>query len=250
MAAVLLLTGGPDHAHDFPATSTALAAALRVDGHTIDMVDDPDDAARRLADGGYDTLVVNALRWRMHGERYDPWRAEWAYETLRSTRDCIAGFVRDGGGLVGSHTASICFDDWPEWRDVLGGAWNWDRSSHPPPAPVRATVDAETPHPVTAGLPAAFVLVDEVYGDLDIEPGVQSLATARRHPDDESQPVVWAHHYGTGRVVYDGFGHDVASIDDPVHARLLRQAVTWVSSGESRPPFRWGELSETAGRDH
>jgi type 1 glutamine amidotransferase len=39
--------------------------------------------------------------------------------------------------------------------------------------------------------------------------------------------VVWAHRFGAGRVVYDGFGHDAASINDPHHAALIRAAARW-----------------------
>jgi type 1 glutamine amidotransferase len=33
--------------------------------------------------------------------------------------------------------------------------------------------------------------------------------------------------FGAGRVVYDGFGHDAASINDPHHAALIRAAARW-----------------------
>ena len=82
------------------------------------------------------------------------------------------------------------------------------------------------------GLPESFEVRDEVYGDLDLAPDVQPLAHARRTPDDELQPVVWVHGYGQGRVVYDGFGHDAASLHHPDHARLLQQAVAWVTAGD------------------
>lgn len=231
MADVLVLSGGPDHAHDFAATGRALADIVQDAGRAAEVVEHPDDAAAALARGGYRALVVNALRWRMGGERYDPWRAEWAYATPEATRQSIAGFVAAGGGLVGNHTAAICFDDWPEWQAVLGGAWNWGRSTHPPQAPVTAVVDRPDSHPVTAGLPHRFSLDDEVYGDLDLDPAIRPLAHATRHDGDEPQPVVWVHRFGEGRVVYDGFGHDVASLRDPVHVRLLRQAVHWVIEG-------------------
>jgi type 1 glutamine amidotransferase len=80
-----------------------------------------------------------------------------------------------------------------------------------------------------AGVPAQLHLVDEVYGDMDLRPGTEVLMTARRTPDDRDQPVVWVATYGSGRVVYDGFGHDTASVTQTDHARLLRNAVTWVA---------------------
>ncbi len=230
MATVLVLSGGPDHAHDFAATGAALVAVLRAAGHEVARTDDPDDAAERLATERPDALVVNALRWQMHGDRYDPWRAAWAYTTPVATRRAIDDFVRGGGGLVGNHTASICFDDWPEWADVLGGAWDWERSSHPPLGPVRADRTPEgRDHPVTADLHDHLELVDEVYGDLQFATEVEVLATARRTAEDTAQPVIWTHRHGDGRVVYDGFGHDVTSLTDPHHAQLLLRAVDWVT---------------------
>jgi uncharacterized protein len=230
VTAALVLTGGPDHAHDFAASGAALAAVVAGAGLDVAVVDHPDDAAAPLGAGGIDVLVVNALRWRMLGERYDPWRERWGYETPRSTRRAITDFVAAGGGLVGSHTASICFDDWPGWGEVLGGAWDWERSSHPPLGPAEVRVTAA--HPVVGGLPATFTVVDEVYGDQRLEPGIEVLAVARRTPDDTDQPVVWAHQFGSGRVVYEGFGHDDTSLQQPELVRLLQQAVRWAAREE------------------
>jgi type 1 glutamine amidotransferase len=66
-----------------------------------------------------------------------------------------------------------------------------------------------------------------VYGEVDLADGCEVLMVARRTADDREQPVVWAHRFGDGRVVYDGFGHDAASINDPHHAALLRAAARW-----------------------
>lgn len=230
MARVLVLTGGPDHAHDYDALGASLTWVIEGGGHQIvDVLDHPDAAADRLGNGDVDVLAVNALRWRMLGEAYDAWRDHWGYETPDSTRRSIAGFVEAGGGLFGNHTASICFDDWTEWGDVLGGAWAWGRSSHPPAGPIVIDIDSGVPHPVTTGLPSRFGLDDEVYGDLELRPGIVPLAWSRRSPDDRPQPLVWTHRYGEGRVVYDGLGHDARSMNDAVHVRLIRHAVDWVA---------------------
>jgi uncharacterized protein len=223
----LVLTGGPDHAHDFPSSGAALAALVEAAGFTATLVDHPDDAAARLEAGGVAVLVVNALRWRMLGERYDPWRERWGYETSALVRRALPAFVTAGGGLVGSHTASICFDDWPGWGEVLGGAWDWERSSHPPLGPAEVRVVAA--HPVVDGLPSSFTVVDEVYGDQRLQPGIEVLAVSRRTPGDDDQPVAWTHSHGAGRVAYVGFGHDDESLRQPELARLLRQAVRWAA---------------------
>jgi uncharacterized protein len=223
---VVVLAGGSPHAHDFAATGGALAELAEDLGHDVIVTDDPDVAAGLLT-SDVDALVVDGLWWRMEGEAYDRWRSEHAYSPPTATRAAITAHVHGGGGLLAVHTASICFDDWPEWGDVVGGAWRWAVSSHPPLGPVSAHVVGA--HPVVDGLPKTIELRDEVYGDLELRDDIEVLVTARRSPDDEPQPVVWLHRYGDGRVVYDGFGHDMASIRQPDHTRLLAQALTWIS---------------------
>ena len=222
MKRALLITGGPPYAHDFQASGAALAAVAEAAGFNVTITD---DFEHDLDD--FDVLVVNALRWRMLLDRYDPWRADWAYSPSEQAREVIASFVEAGGGLVGSHTAAICFDDWPEWRHVLGGAWNWERSSHPPQAPVTIDVVA---HALTEGLTEQIRLCDEVYGDLDLADGIDPVGFGRRTDDDAAQPVIWTHHYGRGRVVYNGLGHDAASILSPTNARLYTNALRWVTA--------------------
>ncbi len=225
---VLVVTGGPPYAHDFGATGRELALVAEEIGFAVELSDDVEASARRLGRGGVDVVVLNALCWRMLGERYDPWRAEWGRSLSIDARDNLQGFVHDGGGLVGNHTAAICFDDWPEWGRILGGHWNWERSSHPPQGAVLVRMPDARRHPLVAGLPEQFPIVDEVYGHLDLEADVEPLAVGP-HPDGTEHPLLWARTYGAGRVVYDGLGHDVASLRDPHHRTILRRALRWVT---------------------
>lgn len=226
MTRVHVITGGPTYAHDFTGsegTGTALATMIAEAGHDVLCTDDVE--AGLLASGDADVVVINALRWRMLADRYRPWRDEWAYSPSAEARRAMFEFVRTGGGLIASHTAVICFDDWHEWGDLLGGSWVWEVSSHPAPQPVAARLSASH-HPVLQGV-SALELVDEVYGDLRIGDDVTVLATAQRYEGDDDQPVVWTHSLGAGRVVVDGFGHDAASLQSPEHRRLLLNAVAW-----------------------
>ncbi len=219
-----MLTGGSPHAHDFADTGAALAELIADDGHDVRHVADPDSAAEALASRP-GALVVDGLWWQMEGEVYDRWRPDYAYSPSSATRSALIDYVRGGGGLLAVHTTVICFDDWPEWGDVLGGAWQWGVSSHPPVGAVDAHVVAD--HPVVARLPATFELRDEVYGDLAMRDGVEVLAVARRDDSDADQPVVWTHTFGAGRVVVDTFGHDCDSIRHRDHTRLLMQGLNW-----------------------
>lgn len=228
MATLLLLTGGLDHAHDFTALAEALGSIIGEE-HEVFEIWEPDEAIERLSDprSRPDAVVVNALRWRMLGDRFEPWRDQWAFTTSDEFRQTLTDFIAAGGGLFANHTASICFDDWDEWGNIVGGRWNWDRSWHPPPGPVE--VELVGKHPVIAGLGGRLNVVDEVYGDLDLQAGIEVLGFARRNEEDQLQPVIWAHQFGRGRVLYDGFGHDAASLLGTGHRDLIRQGLRWVT---------------------
>lgn len=224
MSRVVLLAGGSPHAHDFTATGATLASLFTDVGHDVRCFSDPDLAAEALASGP-DALVIDGLWWRMQGEAYDSWRHEHGYSPSHATRSALVEYVRSGGGLLAVHTTVICFDDWPVWGEVLGGAWQWGVSSHPPVGPVAVRVMAD--HPVVAGLPPTIGLHDEVYGDLVMRDDVEVLAVGTRHEGDADQPVVWTNRFGSGRVVVDALGHDPDSIRHPDHARVLVQGLNW-----------------------
>jgi type 1 glutamine amidotransferase len=127
------------------------------------------------------------------------------------------------------HGASICFDDWPGWRQLLGGVWRWNTSAHPPlsgPVGVRV-VDR---HPIVAGV-GNFSIVDEVYGFLDRTDDVDGLLFSPHGGTDH--PLLWARIVGRGRVVYDALGHHVPSYAVPEHRLIVRRAALWaIGAGE------------------
>ena len=175
-------------------------------------------------------LTVYALRWRMlDHEKYAPFRAEYAMSVSEAGRAALQAFVEEGGALLALHTASICFDDWPGWGEVLGARWRWGQSFHPPPQQAQVHV-ADAEHPICAGL-SDFALEDEVFHDLEHTAANHPLLSASAGPDGRPQPVLWARRHGAGRVVYDALGHTVSSLQHPCHRRLLQQATQWLISG-------------------
>ncbi|MEO1082561.1 MAG: ThuA domain-containing protein [Pseudomonadota bacterium] len=221
MSRNLILSGGIFH--DFEATSRALETLLVPLGIRSTIREDVEEALGELAEGGYDMLTVNALRWRMDGEKYAPWREQWALSLSAASRRAIDDFVREGGAMLGLHAASICFGDWPDWRDLLGGAWRWDESYHPPPAPVSV-------RPTAAGAALGlqpFEVTDERYSDLDLREDIETLLVAEDEAGRE-QPLVWRQRVGAGRVACDLLGHDPESLAVPAHAEALRGLVAWV----------------------
>ncbi len=217
----LILVGGIFH--DFRASAETLADVLEPLGVESRIEADIDAGLASLAEEPVDLLTVNALRWEMIGEKYDPYRDAEAYSPPSKTRAAFEAHLSSGGALLGLHTASICFSDWPEWGSLLGGHWVWGTSWHPPPESVTVTPTKDAP--LSHLLP--FEVQDELYTDLSLEPGVRVLAYGHSTAMPTPQPVVWSHKVGAGRVIYDALGHDGDSLNHPSHAQLLRDTVSW-----------------------
>ena len=225
MIDALILSGGVSH--DFDDSSLALHELLAGAGIAAEIETDLDAAIDRLPSVG--TLVFNTLRWSMrNAPRYEAMRHRWGYDVGAHLRDGIAAHLARGRGIVALHAASICFDDWPEWGDIVGARWVWDQSSHGPPGP--AHVDFSGTHPIINGLPASFDIVDEIYTKLDVTTTASPLAWAQVAGQVDRHPVLWARETGGGRVIYDALGHDRRSILDPVHRELILRSMRWVAN--------------------
>ena len=217
----LILVGGIFH--DFHTSAEALAEVLAPLGIESRIETDIDAGIASLADNPVDLLTINALRWEMIGEKYDPYRDTEAYSPPSETRTGLDTYLKAGGALLGVHTASICFSDWPEWGSLLGGRWVWGTSWHPAPETITVTPDNSA---ALSHLPP-FEVHDELYTDLLLESGAEVLAHGRSAAMPTSQPIVWSHTVGKGRVVYNALGHDSESLSHPAHAQLLRETVSW-----------------------
>ncbi|MGA1730953.1 MAG: ThuA domain-containing protein [Steroidobacteraceae bacterium] len=236
-----IFTGGIGH--PFDSAAPALAGLLEAAGLKTRQTLEMEEFTAWLEAEPDALAVVYALRWGMtQHEKYAPYRAQWAYTLPDPSRAVLAGHVRRGGGLLGLHTASICFDDWPGWGEVLGGAWEWGRSYHPALGPVQVRPRHESP--LVADLPD-FALTDEVYTGLALQPGITVLCEAEASltvnvmgetvPPTGWQPVVWAHRYGSGRAAYDGLGHDAASLEHPAHRQLIQRLAHWTLGQPATP---------------
>jgi type 1 glutamine amidotransferase len=223
----LLLTGG--HAHDFAATSQAIADLLAPQGIRTQITEDLPAAFEDLHRGArYDLLTVNAVRFRMLPDRYRDLRGAYAFELDDVGKEAILGHLSRGGGLLALHTAPICFDDWPMWPEIVGAAWDWATSGHPPPL-ASAISFTDEPHPVTAGL-EDFELVDEIYHDMAVAANVVPLATSQYQ--GRPQPVLWARTWRGSRVATDVLGHSRASLEHPVHGTVVARAALWALGRE------------------
>ena len=96
---------------DFQASAEALADLLTPLESRIES--DLDTGLASLATDPVDLITVNALRWEMIGEKYDPYRDSEAYSPLPQLAPPSRTILRRR--RCWGFTASICFSDWPEW---------------------------------------------------------------------------------------------------------------------------------------
>lgn len=221
----VLVTGGIYH--DFAATAAAFAKVVEPMGVQTTIVFGADAALSNVDVSNCDLLTIDALLFTMtQHEKYAPLREQYAFELSARARESVERYVREGGSLLGLHTASICFDGWAQWARILGAGWVWGQSSHPPAGNVRVERVIDGDDIVADARP--FEVFDEVYRGLQVAPEAEPLLQARAESDDKLHPVMWRYRYGAGRVIYDALGHGPDSITEPTHLGILKRAVQWL----------------------
>lgn len=215
--------------HPF-AESTAALAAIAAKVGVATRVTGSLSEALGLVVPGEGVLAVNALRWSMtQYERYAADRPAWAGAIAPEEMAALIRHVEAGGGLFACHTAMICWDLEPRWPALLGGGWDWKRSSHPPFGPFE--VELTPAGCVVSGGESVFTVHDEAYHALDPAPDCEVLATADLGAVTGTgpQPLIWRRRVGQGRVAVNALGHDGVSLEVPGHAAIVAGLLAWLT---------------------
>jgi len=152
-----------------------------------------------------------------------------------AVRQAIFQSVRDGGGFVGVHSATDTWYTIPEYRELLGAAFD----GHPWHQRVRLVVE-DRAHPATRQLGDAFEITDEIYQFRDwsrsqvhvllrLDP--HSVDARRGKRADGDYALAWTKAYGRGRVIYTALGHEPAVWADGRFQEHLLGAIRWALGG-------------------
>jgi type 1 glutamine amidotransferase len=173
------------------------------------------DAAR-----SYDVIVL-----------YDMWP--------KITDDAKADFVariKEGKGLVALHHCLGSYQDWPEYKRIIGGKYLLQKeevdgvalpgSTYKHDVKFKVRVEPVA-HPVTRGL-KDFEIHDETYGGLSVNKDVTPLLTTDE--PTSAKTVAWAKTYAGTRVATLQLGHDHLAWDNPNFRKLLSQAIAWTAN--------------------
>ena len=224
---ILLLSGGQRQHHGYRDQALYLAGLLEDTGrYEVTIVEDA-AILETPAMKKYDLIVA-------HADRRDP-----EFKLTPSQQEALFAYVKSGHGYVSIHGADNAAPDWqPEFRVMLGGIF-----SHVglPDGKVRkgtyAIKIADTHHPITQGL-QDFELKDELYYHMQMQPGVEPLATTEF--DGNAWPVAWTRTFGAGRVFHTPLGHrdfgrdKLDPLANPNLLKLVLQGVDWVAEGKAK----------------
>jgi type 1 glutamine amidotransferase len=219
MKRALIVSGSGRYAdpwHPFARTSARIAGILRETGFDVTVDDEVDAALAGLEDASRDQpglVVVNV------GNPKENHPAD------AGVRAGLLAHLGRGGGLLGVHVSATSFPGVPEWEQMLGGIWVRGTTMHPEYSRARIRVYSDR-HPIVAGI-GDFAVDDERYSYLRVDPAMVTLAS--HEYDGLEHPLLWAHRFGGGRVVYDALGHDAASYDAPEHRAIVAAAARWLT---------------------
>jgi type 1 glutamine amidotransferase len=239
---VLILTGRNNH--DWRSTTPYLRHALELTGKfDVRVTEEP----QGLSEGTlkpYDVLVANYCgpRWSAQAEK------------------AVEEFVSGGKGLVVVHAASYPFGEtavlsenmgrtgvvqqpWTQWGQMVGAVW-----SDAAPQTGHAQRHAykvrwqDTRHPISAGLPATFLISDELYHNFRMKDGVHVLASAFDAPEfggnGKDEPLLWTNAYGKGRVFQTALGHDLDAMQTPGFTVTYARGTEWAARNAVTVPAR------------
>jgi uncharacterized protein len=182
---------------------------------------------------------------------------EWPAET----KQALVDYVKGGGGLAIIHAANNSFGNWPEYNRLIGlGGWGGRNEKHGPYVRFRdgKIVRDETPgagghhgrqhpfqvvvrdaeHPITAGLPTAWMhSQDELYDKLrGPAENMTVLATAFADPatggSGEHEPMIFTIGFDEGRIFHTPMGHSPESMHCVGFITTLLRGCEWAATGK------------------
>jgi uncharacterized protein len=189
--------------------------------------------------------------------------AAWPAETQAAFDE----YVRSGGGFACIHAANNAFAEWPAYNRMIGlGGWGGrneksgpyvyfddtgkvvrDESKgggghHGPQHPFQIVV-RDSSHPITQGMPRAWMHVNDELYDMLRGPAenMQILATTYADPAQKGtgrhEPMIITLAYGKGRVFHTPMGHGNDSQECVGFITTFIRGCEWAATGQVTQPI-------------
>jgi uncharacterized protein len=156
-------------------------------------------------------------------------------------RWALMGFMENGGGFVGIHSASDTEHGWG-WYNKLVGTHFKHHTLFPQLPEAEMVIENKT-HPATSFLPERWKRTDEWYCFLTnprARDSVHVLATVDESTYDvgilggmgKDHPIAWTNICEKGRVFYTGIGHTSETFSEELALRHIAEGIAWAGKFE------------------
>jgi putative membrane-bound dehydrogenase-like protein len=214
----ILLLGHKSEHHNSEKFAEIISQQFFKDGINISYTTDPNDLNTENL-SKYDGLMIYA--------NYD--------QITPGQESALLDYVKSGKGFIPVHCASWCFQNSPEYINMVGGQFK----THQTGEFAATIVDAR--HPVMKGV-NAFTTWDETYVHDKLAKDIHVVT--ERVEGDHHEPYTWVKKYGKGKVFYTAYGHDERTWKNPDFLKLLENGVLWSVSDAAKK--EWNKLPKPA----
>ena len=140
-------------------------------------------------------------------------------------QEAFEGFIRAGGGYVGTHSAADTEHTWPWYGEMIGGYFK----SHPEVDQVAMTIKENADHPANNQMGETGAVLEEWYSYTANVRGKEGFTVLMSIDENtyeggemgDDHPIAWAHEFDGGRAFYTGLGHHF----QPGHPFLSQQLI-------------------------
>ncbi len=213
---ILFLGHASDH-HNSALYMPMLASALSKNGIHLTYTENVEDLNEPTLNQ-YDGLIIYA-----NHEQITP-----------SQEEALLSFVEGGKGFIPIHCASFCFQNSPEYIELVGGQF----LKHDTGTFVANIVQPD--HPALEAV-EEFSTWDETYVHDKLSDDRTVLM--ERVEGDHREPWTWVKEYGEGRVFYTAYGHDERTWNNPGFHNLMEAGIIWAVSDQAKQ--QWQAFQET-----
>jgi type 1 glutamine amidotransferase len=138
-----------------------------------------------------------------------------------------------GVGVVALHHSIGAFQQWPEYRKIIGGKYylndlvedGIERKASKYKHDLNFTIQVkDREHPITRGM-NDFIIFDETYKNQVFEQDNHVLLTTD-HPTSDKL-LCWVRRYGRAKVCFIQMGHGPSTYANANYRRLVSRAIRW-----------------------
>jgi type 1 glutamine amidotransferase len=161
------------------------------------------EGVRKLHEGSWDAVLIYLHRQKISSQ----------------AAGILDEFVRNGGGLLGLHSASASYKTCDQFYELLGGRFKF----HGPVQDFSIVQDDASLFCQMDGVN----ITDELYYHTLKKDITVHFSTS--DAEGVKIPLVWTRTHGTGLVCYSAPGHTVSSIENPLVQKIILKGIAWVS---------------------